>query len=158
MQFLPATPPAQTPDDRIQHRLATANLVIAALARYEITIYGDNKRLGRLEQMPNSGMRFIPATAGGLGIDLDGVVQGKERLLPGFRGSHSQQQLLRALATYVRTGEKVGAAVLAQAMMGYNERGFERISHHYDLVLQEFRFAGVFAKPRHIHPKTGPSL
>lgn len=158
MQFLQAVAPAATSDDRADRRLATANMVIAALARIGVEIFGNDRYTARIEPMPNGGMRFIPATAGGLGIDLDGAVHGKERLLAGFRGSYSQQQLVRALATYTREGHQVSAAVLAQAIMGRNSRAFDQVREKFERTLQEFRFAGVFAKPRHIHHKMGPTL
>ncbi|MFJ3685528.1 hypothetical protein [Pseudomonas sp. NPDC090208] len=157
MQYLNVKPVARTQGDRQRNRLATANLILKELAACGLVVFGDDQRQARLEIMSKGGVCFVPAWAGAAEIALDTAVRGRERLLPGFRGTRPEQHLLRGLATYVVENRPVGAAMLWQAMTSDGTTVFERIEPNFRRIIEQFRFTRAFTKVTTHNPKWGPA-
>lgn len=129
------------------HRLETANLVIASLAKCGLEVFGKDAQQGRLEPIPTGGFRFIQGIAGAQAVNMAAPPVGSERLLPGFRGGYATQRILRCLVTYILEARAMPAGMLARALMGSHNRYFDQVKPDFERVIAEFRFSRVFMKP-----------
>jgi len=161
MQYLAAvhaaTPPVPGLTQRQHHRLGTANMVLQSLAVRGARVFGTEDKPARVELRRDGQFCFVPARADADPVLIEGPVEGRERMVPGFRGSYAEQRMVRCLVTFIREGRRVNADQVAQTLMSGAGTYFDQIEPHFRVVMDEFRFANVFNKPVSIHPMRGPS-
>ena len=143
MQYL-NTPAVPTAAERQAQRLETANLIFKELAAAELNVFGDGDYLATFVMLPRKGLAFLPHRKGAIPIPLSVSARGRERVLPGFYGTYSEQRLMRFLGAYVLEGRPVLYDVLAKALITESDRLATGINSHYRRIIDQFRFTRAF--------------
>ncbi len=139
-------PGSATLDQRQLYRLDTVNLVLAKLASLELRNYRFLDRVARIAYADGE-FYFVPADPRQQTVRMDGNVEGVARVWRGFKFTRPDMNLLRALAAFVLEKRKVEGGLLAGAIMvNFDQDRLAPVRCRYDVVVDAFRFAGVFTK------------
>lgn len=138
-------------DSRQQRRLETANMVLKTMAvatGMHDFVHGD--AFARLGFVDNGEFRYIPANSRMPAVNLEGAVYGVSRRLAGFAHEIEVQRFLRGLSAFVMVGQAVVLdTVIRMVKRNDVDRTPEGVERLLASLFNEYRFAGVFAKPAH---------
>lgn len=148
-----AAVPGSTPlNSKQQHRLGTANLVLAKLAALQVRNYMRNEHVATIKVSERGDFYFCPADPELPKVRMDAYVKGKDRIWPLFRYTRHDMAFLRALAVFVLEGRKVPGKLLATVIVvNFNQDTLAPVICRYDAVVSAFRFAAVFSDTEQVN-------
>lgn len=137
-------------NERQRYRLETVNMVLKTMAtRCGMSIFECSGMFARVVMGSNGNWHYIPANSLSPTVDLMGPVCGKGRGINGFGHDVEVMRFLRSLCAFVSHGKRVVLGTVFKALThNHLDRSIAGTSRLIEVLLHEYRFAGVFERKK----------